>query len=463
MPRLAHSSIRLYQLSFIAASIVLGLATLLASPAASAQEMRGIAAEGYITATHLPAGFDVNGTHVSLDAQTGFKLPADKASVTDSPLRQAIQTGVYVWIVGDLDGRTHSTLARIVIVRDDWDQKLSGFGVIDRVISAGAEPVFQADGYRIRVPSGTQVTFQGALKTLADVGTNTWLRYQGTRDKTGTLLATTAEFLPAKPAKVKTIKEVEEHTIELRPASAEARRLQEADPAKSIFLNPDGTLNQDAEVKLVQFGSWHRIPMDPQLQQRVRRVGMNVVPAYQKQLPADHPSKIAFRFYAVDAPKFRTDICSFEGLILIPMQMVERLKSDDQLAAVLADGVAFNLQRQAARLVVDSRLSTGALVAGDIAGAFVPGLGLATLIGSSVAGAKEIVSMNEQRERVALSLLADAGYDPRQAPEAWRLLAPKQLPADLNSLKYPNSSGYQLGILNLQYNRNPADEPALDK
>jgi hypothetical protein len=59
--------------------------------------------------------------------------------------------------------------------------------------------------------------------------------------------------------------------------------------------------------------------------------------------------------------------------------------------------------------------------------------------------------MEEQRGRVALSLMEDAGYDPWQAPEAWRLLEPKKLPADLNSLKYPNRSGYQLGILNLQY------------
>jgi hypothetical protein len=33
----------------------------------------------------------------------------------------------------------------------------------------------------------------------------------------------------------------------------------------------------------------------------------------------------------------------------------------------------------------------------------------------------------------------------------WRLLAPKKLPADLDSLKYPNPSGYQLAVLCLQY------------
>lgn len=53
-----------------------------------------------------------------------------------------------------------------------------------------------------------------------------------------------------------------------------------------------------------------------------------------------------------------------------------------------------------------------------------------------------------------MALLANGGYDPWEAPEAWHLLAPKHLPNDLGSLKYLDRSGYQLGILNLQYKRN---------
>jgi hypothetical protein len=66
--------------------------------------------------------------------------------------------------------------------------------------------------------------------------------------------------------------------------------------------------------------------------------------------------------------------------------------------------------------------------------------------------------MEEQRGRVALSLMADAGYDPWQAPEAWRLLAPKEPAKDPSKLKYPDRAGYQLEILNLQYKRKAASE-----
>jgi hypothetical protein len=57
--------------------------------------------------------------------------------------------------------------------------------------------------------------------------------------------------------------------------------------------------------------------------------------------------------------------------------------------------------------------------------------------------------MQEQAGRIALTLMADAGYDPQQAPEAWRLLASKKSPKDLSALQYPSRAEYQLGILRL--------------
>ena len=57
---------------------------------------------------------------------------------------------------------------------------------------------------------------------------------------------------------------------------------------------------------------------------------------------------------------------------------------------------------------------------------------------------------------MALALMADAGVDPWQAPEAWRRVAPKVLPKDWETVKFPSRGGYQLGILNLQYSRGKA-------
>jgi hypothetical protein len=55
-------------------------------------------------------------------------------------------------------------------------------------------------------------------------------------------------------------------------------------------------------------------------------------------------------------------------------------------------------------------------------------------VNGAMPNTKEQIQMEEQRGRIALALLADAGYDPRQAPEAWRLLDPKHAPADPSAL-----------------------------
>jgi hypothetical protein len=462
MIRSSRMLCRLVAFPLLFASMLLAVKAGVFSQCAFAQEPSATPMEGYITAVYPPSGFDLNGERVVTSSDTGFGLIGSNTTQSDSPLRTAVQVGAYVQVVGTRERQSKSIAAVSVLVRDDWNRVLSGLGVIDKVVSAGPEPVFQADGYRIRIASATHTAFASGLKTLTDVGTNTWLRYEGKRNQDGLLVASKAEFIPAKPTKFKAVKGLEEYDMQFQPPRSSLKEdaaSGSAAPPPQDVSDQEAILTQDGRVKLGGFRGWEKVPANQALQDRVRHVGMRVIPAYQRELPGNHPSKINFRFYAVDAEKIRSEVCSFDGLILIPTQVVQRLKNDDQLAAVLADGVAYNLQRQGARFVAANRIGEGAELAGDVAGAFVPGLGLVTAIGSGVAETRMLTAMDEQRGRVALSLLADAGYDPREAPEAWRLLGPKHLPTDLSALKYPAHSGYQLGILKLQYA--PASAAAL--
>lgn len=409
-------------------------------PFASAQHKNEKEVRGYITAVDPPGGFDVNGEHITLRPETRFGLIGDMEKSGDAPLRDEARVGAYVWVVGVRDKAAKTMIANTVLLRDDWKKKLSGMGLIDKVISNGPEPVFRADGYLIRITGLTDAKFRGALKTLADVRTNTWLAYEGKRDATGVLVASKVTFIPDKPPKAR---------------ASQPTGLQDKAPNTDSIIDADGHFESArAKVRMSAAGGWcgwHKVPADPALQERVWRLGMSVVPAYMKQLRADDPAKIHFRFYAIDERKIRADIVCNEGLILIPKQIVARLKNDDQLTALLADGVAYNLQMHSALLAKEFLEAFGGELAGYVAGFFVPGVDIATDIGTDVAVHKIEVQMEEQRGRVALALMADAGQDPRQAPEAWRLLAPKNLPKDAAKLKYPSRSGYQLGILNLQY------------
>jgi hypothetical protein len=314
------------------------------------------------------------------------------------------------------------------------DSKLSGLGVIEKVVSDGPAPVFSADGHLLRIAATADLTFSEELNSLADVGTNVWIHYEGTQDERGMVLVSKATFLPAKPSKFIAISglEFKNITVELPRATPPAHK--------------EKVRYSDSENRFKAID-------DSVLQERMHRIGMSVVPAYQKALPDDHPSKIQFRFYAVDNEKLRSEICSTDGMILLPKPVIERLKSDDQLAAVIADGIVLNLQRQAVRLTSSSRTFLGVEALSAATGLIVPGI---VIVGDiNPLERKILVPLQQQRGRIALALLNEAGYDLHQAPEAWRLLAPKQLPANTDALKYPDLSTYQLNVIKQQYQTLP--------
>lgn len=324
-------------------------------------------------------------------------------------------------------------------------ETVSGLGVIVNVGSTDGVHVVYADGYRIRIHTpATAVTFSGALKSLDDVGPDTWIRYEGMRDETGAVVARRAEFYPAGTRKAFTT---------LGPRKSKRAPDYQAVKQDSL-LDADGHfVNPRTKVRYSDAGGpcgWHRVPADAALQERVERVGMRLVPAYQKELAQDSPSRIPFRFYAVAEDKVRSVFACNTGLVLVPKNVVERLENDDQLAAVLADGVAFNLVRQQTTAVDALEMSTE-VAAGFAGGA--PGMWAAGPAAGAVIGRERMLRLERQCARIALQLMSLGGYDPWQAPEAWRRLGPRDMPQDGQALEYTREGKYQLGILNAQYKR----------
>ena len=465
---------KMYGLSFVL-DIALAIGANWAAFQAQAQQEPEFAVEGYITAVQSPTRFEVYGIQVESSPNTNWRITGKDAAMSyGQPLRSLAHVGVYVRVAGPTNRHTHIVAAEEISLRDDWDRKLSGIGVIDKVFVGGPQPAFRADGYRIQITSATEVVFSGGLTTLNELAPNTWLNFEGKLDKSGVLMATKIDFLPNKATHFKAINGIEIKNItvssapDATPGASSSEGSENEQPGDNATKEADAKpANQNvAPAKQEKkhysaISSTHLNEVDNKaLQARIQRIGMAVVPAYQKALSTDNPSKIQFLFAAVDNRKYRSEICSADGLIALPQTVVERLKTDDQLAAVLADGIAYNIQRQAARVVSVNRMFLAAGIAGDIAGAFVPGVGIAELAVGAGTKHKFNVEIDEERGRIALALMDDAGYDLRQAPEAWRLLAPKHLPAKLNELKYPNHSGYQLSVLNLQYRKAAPDDAA---
>ncbi len=423
-----------------------------------AQFVGSYVTEGYINKVESPTAFEVSNCHVTLTPKTTYGDIETTLAITESPLRSHILLGAYVKIYGKRNSRTKTVTANTVLLREDWKNKLKGLGVIDKVIASGPQTLLSADGYRIEITPKTQITYVGDLHTLSDINANLWIRYEGLRNPQGLLIAQKATFFPAKPTHFKALKGVEIYDLGFEPPHAPGATASSA-PAET--QNPDADLTGQQPGK-VHLGAWrksHDVPADTALQQRIARIGARLIPAYQRDLAENDPTKIHFRFYAVDDAKARDDIGGLDGLVLVPQTVVARMQNDDQLAAILADGIAAQLQRQTARVVKNSRILTGMELTGDIAQFAVPGLGIATSLTSLGVGHQENIAFQEERCRVALALMSNAGFDILQAPEAWRRLGPRHLPTNdqkLAQLPYPDRSGYMLNIIGLQYQNTTA-------
>jgi len=403
------------------------------------------AVRGYVTAVHPPDGFDVNGEHVTTAPDTQFGPISSKNPASNGPTRDAVQIGAWVEIFGERDRQAKTVAAKTVLIRDDWDNALSGLGAIDHIISTAPELIFAADGYRIRVTSATEVKLPKDMKSAADLHAGLWVLYEGKMGPDGMLVASKARFVSTDHGKPKS---------EKAPSASNAPAAAPQSALNASFQTEVQTVITGSEVQIGD--DTYQISKDQALQSRVRQIGLNLVPTWILQLPAGSPAKIQFSFIAINnGVREALTFPDSKGLILVPAQLAMRFKNDDQLAAVLADGIANSLQQQAPTVIqFNFDRTTMEEAAGLVAVGLIPYAGHAVeSVGGQVMMNKYEKVMNEQRWRVALQLMADAGYHPWQAPEAWRLAAPGKLPADISTLKYPDRSGYQFAILNLMYKK----------
>jgi len=410
---------------------------------AHSEETPSPAIAGYVTGIASDTSFDVNGTHILCDGNTRFNTSADgKKQFTSTP--QAPYLGEPLDVYGPADRKTYTIRATEITRYSSQSYTLSGTAIIDGLpdTSEKASPderLFRADGYRILVTAKTQTTFNPPLTSLSGVGTNVWLKYTGKQRPDGTLIAETAVF-----------------TANAVPKGEDRLRTRSEYDTKAV--DPD---SKQGKVNKYFFGlNPKKIPPyeNAAMQARVDRIGVSLIPAYQRNLPAADATKIDFRFQLIDQPKWHDALTLPNGIILVPRQVVERLQNDSQLATVLADNIACALEKQSFRGQPAAQEMTAAQLASDVGGIFVPGLGLATGIVNNRVAASIYRHAVEQSGRVSLTLLRDAGYDIDEAPKAWWLLAPKK-PKDMAETPLPERAAYLYATLGQTWRVTSSESP----
>jgi hypothetical protein len=393
---------------------------------------------GYVTRVGPNADFDVNGTRI-LCAEKALTRPKRGQSVNLDT--HCAKSNLFLGEPADIYGaelsKDHAVYATRIVMKTMNLGKVAGLGVIEAQPSTNNaihDLMVRADGYRILIGSSAKITWTAPLQTFSDVKAGDWIVYQGKLNDAGIVIAKLAKFAPDA----------------LNPQEQKLRQKQDFDPAAV----PDSAKQSFMSVSLKGADPKLYPPYkDPAMQARVEEIGRTLIPAFQRELPENDPAKIHFRFQLIDTENFREALALSSGIVLVPHQVVERMQNDSQFAEVIADGIACTIEGQNYHGLRKVRsLKTEALAFGA-AGAFVPAAGLAEW--GTWQGATDLqLRLEEQRGRVSLSLLHDAGYDIDQAPLAWWLLDPKK-PKPVAEIDMPERVGVLYKILGEQWH-NPA-------
>jgi hypothetical protein len=386
---------------------------------------------GYVTRLGSPSDFDLNGRHVRASEKTvQIKQPSSKAGSSPAP-DQLLNLHLFDQLkaCGPADSKAHDITATRIEFEPRGHRSVSGTAIIDSTLPlpAGANPstdhMVRADGYQILITAKTRRTFEKPLRTSADIHVNVWITYEGTQQPDGTIIAETADF--------------EKNTTS---RSLDRQREQwEYDP-NAI---PDDA-HQSGVSKAFRGNDPRQYPphKDPAMQARVDAIGAKLVPKYQVDFPYTEETRLDVRFYLIDAPKWRDAMPLPSGIVLVPYQLVGWMQNDSQLAAFLADKVACLLEKQPVFLpATDADFAVDAaevaLVAVPVAEAVYQLVGIPLGIDAIT----QTYLHREQRDRVSIALMHDAGYDVMQAPIAWWLLSSK-MQKDISDIPEPARAKY---------------------
>ena len=377
--------------------------------------------KGYITRVASPSDFEIDGRRVVLTGETqiAFDNPSPPKHIT--PPRNPY-LGEPAQASGSCDSATRTCTALTLTLNPRIPWVITGIGIIDAVpaLPPGASPatdrIFRADGYRILITPKTRMSFKKPLQSLSDIGANVWIEYRGTRGLDGVITADLVQFR----------KNV------ISPGELNLREKWEYDPTTPLAPGD----RQSRLDKLVRGVDPSRFPpyKDAAMQARIAAVGSRLIPHYQADLPPSDPTRINFRFYLVDAPKWHTAVPLPNGIILVPYPLVQRLTADSDLAVILADSVAWLLEEQPPPL---PRTATDLATDAPMLDPYLAAAALATRKTAS----DPTVLLEDQRDRVSISLLHDAGYDIAQAPLTWWLLRAKDS-AGLADTPLPSRAAY---------------------
>lgn len=414
----------------------------------AAAKPKKIKIQGYITNVISPTSFEIDDYKITRDQSLVLEFENKDIGVQFKP--EDIRIGTEIEVQGMYDDETGELKATKVVVDLEQFSKLKNTSVLTRTpdgiekTEAGWKGVFWADGRRIKIDDKTQVLFElnksekkeakeaaknpkkeiakteessdefsdsEPLKSVSDVKSGMFATYEGLEQPDGTILASLIIFWKNE------LEKGEGKFWESLNIKETAANFAEEKPG---------------ELKINQVGKFKLLPND-EVQNYVKALGEKLIPAHQKSLAADDPQKIPFKFYVVREKEVNA-FATANGIIVINSGMLSLLENEAQLAAVLSHEISHATQEHSWRQMNKDKGKRTAVMVGSIAAAAFGLYGVSDILQLTMMAMVNGYQrrLENQADRVGLEYMVAAGYDPREAPRVWKLMAKKHGDAPTN-------------------------------
>jgi hypothetical protein len=407
---------------------------------------KAVKIHGYVTSLVSPDEFEIDDYRITKDATVTLELeksedPEEKATFDPTEIR----IGTEMEIRGDLEPVTNHLTARSIKISLDEHLHIKRTALLEVLpdlnrIGSAWEGKIHMDGQRVVINESTAVTIKpndsqrkavkAALKATKKLGQsqkvsesgveeddgpgvalnrtdqirgNTFVSYQGIRQKDGTILATKVEFA-----------ENELTAGEARLWKSLTPKVKEA----SYSAGKPGELRiQTRKLKLVP---------NEEVQSYIRRLGTALIPKFQREMPMGDPQKIPFQFFVVDQ-KVPNASAYPNGTVIVHSGIITALENEAQLAAVLSHEISHATEEHTYRQSQFHKKVRMAIAIGGAVGAAYGGRAVADLTNLTLGAIRNGYqrSLENQADRVGMGYMVNAGYDPREAPRVWKVMGMK--------------------------------------
>lgn len=405
--------------------------------AIQAGPVKSIKIRGYVTAVQSQSVFEIDDYRIQRDQTLTLDFGKEDEDEDDGPeLPKEIRVGTEMEIKGEYNSETHTLKAKSVKVFPADTGRLKRTALLEHVpqLTKKAsywEGTIRLDGQTLLVDERTRVSIvpnqtqkkaqkaiakaakkatptdsatdeSVALKKLDDVHQNMFVAYEGRRQDDGQVRATKLEFkdneLTSSEAKLWT---------SLKP---KVKALRDTRPG---------------ELQVGKIGKFKTTP-DEAAQKYIRELGESLIPACQRSLPLSDPGKIPFQFHLVES-KVPNAFATANGVIVVFAPMIRSVDNEAQLAFILSHEIAHATQEHTLRQMEFHKKKRLLL---SIAAAAAAGYGAYNLSDLLNLASAAIVNgysryLENQADRVGMEYMMAAGFDPREAPNAWKAMSLK--------------------------------------